>query len=520
MVGARHGWSCNGARVGNGRVSLCATWVALAVPLTLAGCQNVGPRQEDPKKADAKKADAKTTDAKTPDAKTPDAKQPDAKTPDTKQPATKPTAAALAFGDAAVPPPPDWKGPVFELSHDYPQAQPTCSSPWLSRDVKFEPGGTWEQWAPYVQDIVDYVKEGQDPNLPDEIGWRATITTGAGAQETRWFHVPWMAYDGQRGREFVHGLTNELSTARSTFTGRGGGLHELPGTPDAPTDPLYETWSVGFYNPCGAWSIGQQWPASGEPATYEENGRLLARGMPFPDGTVVVKVLNTTASGDDVPYLKGSTNWQAHGHVQLGPTKYETCKRAVREVHLVQIDLAVVDSRSPTRWVYSTLVYDGTMDGATIWDRMRPLGVQWGNDPGSFPAVPQAESKPLSESIAAPINIHEHYGCQKRLAGNVDQANSSCLSCHMGAYAPAAGTVIEQGTNVPAIFAFDGMCTTNNPANASYFANYAYPAPFPGSTGAVAAAMPLDTSLQLQVAFNEFATFENPPTDPACPPAG
>ncbi len=477
--------------------------VVLAIPLVFTGCGDTKP-------ADTKKAADKGADKgadKVPD-KVPDKPEP--------PPVDSSKTAERAFANTSVPPPPDWKGPVFELSHDYPKERPTCSSPWLQREVKFEAGGTWDQWAPYIQDIVDYVKEGQDPNLANEIGWRAKIET-TGGEETRWFHVPWMAYDGHQGREFVHGLTNELSTARSTFTGRGGGLHTLPG---APPDALYETWSVGFYNPCGGWSIGQQWPASGEPATYDEGGRMLARGMPFPEGTLVVKVLNTTANGEDVPYLKGSTNWQADAHVQLGPDKYETCKRVVREVHLVQIDLAVVDSRSPTRWVYSTLVYDGTMEGETIWDRMRPLGVQWGNDPGTFPAVPEGESKPLSESIAAPINIHEHYGCQKRLAGNVDQSNSSCLSCHMGAYAPAAGTAIEQGTNVPAIFTFDGMCTTNNAANANYFSNYLYPAPFPGSAGAVAAAMPLDTSLQLQVAFGEYAKFVAPPSNPSCPPAG
>ena len=86
---------------------------------------------------------------------------------------------------------------------------------------------------------------------------------------------------------------------------------------------------------------------------------MLAKGMPFPAGTVVVKVLNTTASGEDVPYLRNSTTWQANGHKQLSPTSYDKCAREVREVHLVQMDLAVVDPRSPTRWVYSTLVYDG-----------------------------------------------------------------------------------------------------------------------------------------------------------------
>ncbi|WP_437975337.1 hypothetical protein WMF11_46385 [Sorangium sp. So ce295] len=431
------------------------------------------------------------------------------------------TARSLAFRDAVKAPPAGWSGPVFKLSHDYPKEKPTCDSPWLRRNVDFSgKSSTWNaDWQGYVQDIVNYVKEGQEPNLPDDPGWRIQVSG-----QTRWFNVPWMAYDGERGREFVHGLTNELSTAETAFIGRGSGKHILPGArKSGGDDPLFETWSIGYYNPCGAWSIGQQWPESGAPATYEENGRLLARGMPFPEGTVVVKLLNTTATEKDVPYMKGSTNWQANGHKQTGPRTYATCEREVREVHLVQMDLAVVDTRSPTRWVYSTLVYDGTLPGATIWDRMRPLGVQWGNDPQTFPAVPLANSKPLSQSVAAPVNIHEHYGCFKRLAGDVDQSNSSCTSCHMGAYAAAPGVEIKPGENVPPIFKFDGICDTYNATNASYFANYAYPSPFPGSSGDVAAAIPLDTSLQLQVAFAQYAYFKN--SDPkvvpksTCPPA-
>jgi hypothetical protein len=448
---------------------------------------------------------------------------PEAPTATTTVPAAA-SAADLAFRDSVDSPPPGWTGPVFRLSRNYPTGTPSCNAPWLKRNVNFnDPAPKWpganNEWSDYVQDIINYVKEGQDPDLRDEIGWRADV-----GGTTRWFHVPWMAYDGERGREFVHGLTNELSTALSTFDGpgRGSGAHALPGVaPQNGVDPLFETWSVGMYNPCGAATLGQGWPASGEPSTYkDEKGRLLAAGMPFPEGTVVMKLLNTTADESAVPYLKGSTNWQANGHTQTGPTTYSTCERAVRRVHLVQIDLAVVDTRSPTRWVYSTLAYDGTQPGKTVWDRLKPLGVQWGNDNESFPAVPQAKSRPLRETLLSPMDIPEHYGCNNRLAGVVDQPNSSCVTCHMGAYAAAPGVLLQQGSNVPAIFSFTGMCNEFNPANTNYFSDYAYPAPFPGSTGDVAAAIPLDSSLQVQVAFAQFAVFKNPQAPRTCPNAG
>jgi len=439
----------------------------------------------------------------------------------TPPPPPAPSPADLAFRDAVYAPPPGWTGPVFKLSHDYPKTQPTCNAPWLKRKVNFQdPHPTWNaEWQGYIQDIVDYVWEGQDPDLPDNVGWLATIKD----QETRWFHIPWMAFDGQRGREFVHGLTNELSTAESTFQGpgRGSGLHHLAGAPAKDgVDPLFETWSVGFYNPCGAASVGQGWPASGEPAVETKDGRMLAKGMPFPEGTVVVKILNTTADEHDVPYLKGSTTWQADAHKQLGPTKYATCDREVRKVHLVQMDLAVVDLRSPTRWVYSTLAYDGTVKAKTVLARMKPVGVQWGNDHASFPAVAKPGSKPLHETILAPLGLPEHYGCNKRLAGVVDQANSSCVSCHMGAFSAPPGELQKQGSNVPAIFNFPDMCTKFNQDNANYFSDYAYPSPFPGSTGKIAAAIPLDSSLQVQVAFAQYAVFKNPQAPRTCPDAG
>jgi hypothetical protein len=431
------------------------------------------------------------------------------------RPPVKSRAAAEAFRDSVDAAPPGWNGPRFKLSHNYPKKAPDCAAPWLKRKVSFEdPNPAWNDWRGYVQDIVDYVKEGQDLNLNDETGWKIAVKN-----ETRWYHVPWMAYDGQRGREFVHGLTNELSTALSTFhEGRGSGKERLLGAVQTNgEDPLFETWSVGMYNPCGAWSIGQAFPASGEPAVYTEGSRMFAKGLPFPEGTLVMKILNTTADDTSVAYLKEAPTWQANGHVQYSPTKYSTCERRPRKVRLVQIDLAVVDSRSPTRWVYSTLAYNGFLPGNTVWDHLQPLGVQWGNDPQTFPAVANSASRPLHDTVHAPIDpkqLPQHYGCERRLAGAVDQANSSCVSCHMGAYSAAPGVLEVQGGNIPAIFAFGGLCTEFNPANTAYFSNYKYPSPYPNENpkypNPFENAIPLDSSLQLAVSFAQYAVFKNP----------
>ncbi len=432
-------------------------------------------------------------------------------------PKSSPTS-LFAFRNNADSIPSGWTGPTFKLSHSYPKQQPKCEAPWLKRQVDFNnQNSKWSDWEGYVKDIMKYAFEQQDGNLPDNIGWNTQVNG-----QTRWYHIPWMAYDPHGGREFVHGLTNELSTALTTFlnnpaSGRASGKATLAGTkPVNGAIPLFETWSVGMYNPCGAYAIGQAFPETGAPATYKDSktGQLLAKGLPFPEGTVVIKILNSTADPNLVPYLKSSTSWQANGHLKLAkvPTQssdYATYDRAITTVHLVQIDLAVVDSRSPTRWVYSTLGYDDKSSGKTVLDRMVPLGVQWGSDPQSYPGVPQAQSKPVWQSVLAPINIPEHYGCNKRLAGVLDNPASSCVSCHMGSYAAAPGVLDAQGTNIPLIFVPTSTCQTYSPTSKSYFSNYKYPMPYPDSTGLIKAAIPLDSSLQLQVAFAQYAKFVN-----------
>ncbi|HEY6851119.1 MAG TPA: hypothetical protein VI320_33520 [Terracidiphilus sp.] len=48
-----------------------------------------------------------------------------------------PSTAATAFRDSADTPPPNWRGPRFKLSHDYPRQMPSCPAPWLKRPVSF-----------------------------------------------------------------------------------------------------------------------------------------------------------------------------------------------------------------------------------------------------------------------------------------------------------------------------------------------------------------------------------------------
>ena len=460
--------------------------------------------------------------------------------------------AQLAWRNATTDPPPGWTGPTFQLSHDYPQQNPgTCpdtvckwlANPTVKTAFLMTPGSGPLQWTPewaeYMQQILDYIRESQDPQLTDAVGWKVTVD---GNIRPRWFHMPWMAYNPRSGREFVHGLTNERTAVISDFNGpklllkgqkalssaevariKAMGQASLPMTPKTTreflgqnplplsgttqTEKGYETWAFGVYNEWGAYAIGQTWNPDGTPRiTSNPDSGPQPAGLPFPEGTLVAKLLFTTATPTDVDYLVNSPEWQADRHVEKDDNTY-LCARQVQTVRLVQLDVAVVDGRSPTRWVYGTFSYNGKSPGKTVWDRLEPVGVQWGNDPWASPAAPTKDSQPIIQSVLnGATGTYQHFGCNGRLAGPVDNKLSSCIACHANAYTPPVGVAQNaSNTNTPVIFGFPGQCTTNAPQNGDYFTNNQFPMSYAG--GQYPNLMSMDTSLQLQVAFVQYGQF-------------
>ncbi len=405
------------------------------------------------------------------------------------------TAAEFAFRSAVEEPPAGWDGPVFALSHDYPAESPgdcpddVCT--WQALDVDFAVDLTadppaWSDpiWNEYMQSVLAYVQEGQDPQLSHETGFLTEVNG-----ETRWYHVPWMAYDPTAGREFVHGTTNERTAHLSDLLGAapGFGVHSLPEMSaecQAQYPHGFETWAVGMYNPWGGWSLGQVWGDTGEPHIGEYLGSAMPAGLPFPEGTVVAKLLFTTAPVECAPFLQGSPEWQVNRHsVEPGSSQY-LCERSVQTVRLIQVDIAVVDAgtaanpRSPTRWVYGTFAYDGNVEAESVWERLVPVGIQWGSDPWTYPAVPAAESIPARQSVLnGTIDLFEHNGCEGRLAGPVDNEKSSCVSCHASAFAAPDGAPSIMGTNAPPSFGFTGICDQYSQDNVNYFQNMSPPVP-------------------------------------------
>lgn len=317
-------------------------------------------------------------------------------------------AAALALAAAAASPvlaqtfpstddvpPPGWTGPVFVLSQDYPAvapAPPALPPPWKGVDFRTSP-------VTYARAVLRYAMQG---NVA--VDWR-----GQDNAVRPWYHAPWM-HRGSRGREFVHGLTRERDSG--------------PGDLHPNQTSTFQNWAVSLYNEPGGFVLGRVWadPDAPDPAQAR-----------FPEGTVAIKLLFTLATTDEVPTLLGAPEWEA----------FVGTPQQIRTVRLLQVDLAVRDDRADdtTGWVFGTFVYDpdarGTA-GMRPWDKLTPVGIMWGNDPGLL-----GTAQPLQESRINPRAQHlvTHLGWEGRLNGPVDNPDSSCLSCHGAAQDPLGATL-------------------------------------------------------------------------------
>jgi hypothetical protein len=295
------------------------------------------------------------------------------------------------FPDAHNTPPPNWTGKVFKLSQTYPTTRPSKEAPWEAFDFRTQP-------EEYIRTVFKYALEG---NV--EADWDVQSN-----QVRKWYHAPWL-HAGPKGREFVRGMTSERTSQP----------HELHPQQSSP----FQTWAVGAYNPRGGYTIGRVWNAAVGPDVSKAK---------FLSGSVAVKLLFTTATVSQVPYLQGALEWQAD--INRNPSNLATLR-------LLQIDLAVRDTRNSSRtgWVFGTYVYNGNAPGNTPWEKMVPVGLMWGNDPTVTAGDVTNGTKQIRETWLNPNarSVMQHYGWADRLNGPVDNKSSSCLSCHSTAQKPA-----------------------------------------------------------------------------------
>ena len=391
-------------------------------------------------------------------------------------------------------PPAGWTGPVFQLSQEYPATLIEDHDSWGW--TKFDPfkeglsaAEKEEQAHDYIWAVMRYIQDGNITDGADggDVGKDWTLCEN---QVRNWYHMPYQTYEPLSGREFVHGLTRE---APVTFKLDGG------------KSVATTIWAVGFYNARGGHTLGEVWKPDGTPNVPTDN-------LSFAEGAVVGKLLFTTATPQDLPFLENVPKWQinmsASDFCKCTPTEgkdctfqemSEQCPRTPGEVYLIQFDVAVRDERSPSGWAFGTFVADGEHKAGekNPWNRISPLGLMWNNDAPpagegaiNFPPDPRKNGFPhevIFWDVVDRLNTSSnsgHLGCNGRLNGPADNPRSACMSCHMTA------SVHDSKLRVPPIFDIDfadasnGQCTDppNLGPDGVYFADTPCATPFQGGS--------------------------------------
>ena len=382
-------------------------------------------------------------------------------------------------------PPPVGADDVFKLSQAYPDTFFPESYPWKAIDPFSQPEA-------YLRAVLDYSLEG---NL--EVDFK-----GQANKVRKWYHAPWLHDDSRsrdprsprpgNGREYINGLTRE----------RGAPEFEIHRSQDV----ALENWAVGMYNAPGGYTLGKIW--------CTESGIPDPKAANFPEGTVSFKLLFTDGTVDKVPFLKNTLEWTANIY-ECDP-RVERCRqRKNRTVRLLQIDIAVKDDRAAkTGWFFGTYMYDAKQPEDTVWGRMVPVGLSWGDDStvtslidkdGAFINQDLKETwlnnylveKP--DQDYPPLQAYVRYhGLGGRLNGPVDNPISSCISCH------GQAAVADNGFTMP--MANFGLTRANFPIDEfnKYFADVnpgAYPRDFGGRVY-----INTDYSLQVSAGIRNYHT--------------
>lgn len=292
--------------------------------------------------------------------------------------------------------------PQFALRADYNRRffSETKDRPWKNLDIS-----TPKKGETFAILMLDYFMEGmanQNTRNPDQ-------NLIASANSSRyWCHMPWMNV-GPSGREAIHGMTRERSLgSNNIYSDASSGTN----------------WGVAYYNGRGCEALDGVFGNKASPKRTLDLTRNITNPVTrtkgyFPDGTVAVKVLFTTAQFRSI---NGAFTWNANVSAQEGSNT-----RSIQPVRMIQIDIAVRDStlrgarEDMDYWVMTSYYFDAsyvskyrTANIPSGWGKMRPQGVQLGFE--------QADTL---LATGARTNGHE-----SRLNGPADNPRSSCMSCH------------------------------------------------------------------------------------------
>lgn len=324
-----------------------------------------------------------------------------------------------------LPPADQYRGPLFRLSRDWPNRAlpPIGNAPWQRaiNNGRLTPAN-----APaYAEALRQAISANARQLVLHYESWDAA--------KAGWYNEPWLGSQ----REAIHGTYPAGEFGPGIFPGTG-------------LQATFQTHVLTYYDARAAYTLRKVWGSS------SLSPDVSSSTTPFDEGALIVKAALFSSEDSSKPTdwwasLRGAATWPlfipvaAQGGTQPPPRVWPG--------YLAQFDIIVKDSQSSptTGWVFMTLVYDPNAPG-DAWDKMIPLGVSWGNDPGAT-----REGMPLGENWInprAPLYATQTLGWGGRLSGPNDgarndivvggqlvknAADSSCMSCHSTAQWNVAG---------------------------------------------------------------------------------
>lgn len=324
------------------------------------------------------------------------------------------TPSPFADNNGQIPPKGVYSGPLFKLNGAWPQkALPPLKNPPWQAAIKGQKINTQNAQA-YANALRDYVAPNAKMLITNYDNWDAT--------KAGWYNEPW--------------LGSLREAIRGTYAAGEFGPGIFPGTG---LRANFTTHVLTYYDARAAYSLYKLWGTSAmDPVIKTANAQ-------FDEGAVIVKAAVFASADAKQPTdwwdaMKGAQAWQLY----MDPSGSTPAQPQVWPAYVAQFDIIVKDTKSSpkTGWVFMTLVYDSSVPG-DVWDKMIPLGAQWGNDPQAT-----KPGQPLIENWInpkAPKYSTQTLGWMGRLSGPNDGArnniavngkviqnapDSSCMSCH------------------------------------------------------------------------------------------
>lgn len=349
--------------------------------------------------------------------------------------------------------PASWNKPLRTSNYDYP------SGPVKSEWTPGGPGGiasgglTPQNAAAYVAAVKDFIRKDIEGAVVDPLNWTP--------QKAGWFDMPW----GGQGSPLANGQIDPESGREALLGSYTGQILQPYSYPvgQQPSKP-FQNHAVVYYNGVAAATLGKVWKNPFKPDVYAAQ---------FPAGSIVVKVEGVTLKETDWSVIKGSPVSYIYRPSTASllnpqpPGNPANQSPEITEMHFLQMAVRIKDSvASPeTGWVFIAFYYDSTDPGTSAWERTKPVGAMWGNDPKltKYPngLGPKGVLNETWVNTSAPEFIKDGLGWGGRLAGPLDVGirhnvltvsgqrfgdqpppnretfrASSCVSCHSAAQYP------------------------------------------------------------------------------------